>query len=329
MLSFIIPTYNEKDNIGLLIPEIKTLCPISIFLSSTIIPRTAHPRMSRSLRRHTAMCSRSTGRQRKVWARRISAGFDGPLNGPISTSSKWTRIFHTTPSIFPIFLRPSRTAIWSSARGTVRGVNVVNWPMSRLLLSYFSNILIRIIAGVPVRDCTAGFKCFRRSVLETINLDKIDSSGYFFQIEVNYMAWKNKFRILEIPIVFTDRKRGVSKMSTKIIREALVLLWKLRLMSTFKRTEKVPENDVLISIVIVNYRVPDFLARTLRIPSTGRSVRPRRSHRRGQRLAGRFENNDNPCVSGDNLDRTQAQYRVWQGLQCGSAKRPRFFSATA
>jgi dolichol-phosphate mannosyltransferase len=108
--------------------------------------------------------------------------------------------------------------------------------MSRLLLSYFSNFITRIITGIPVRDCTAGYKCFRRRVLETIQLDKIDSSGYSFQVEVNFLVWKNKFRIAEIPIVFTDRKRGVSKMSTKIVREALILIWKLRLLSTFNRT---------------------------------------------------------------------------------------------
>jgi dolichol-phosphate mannosyltransferase len=107
--------------------------------------------------------------------------------------------------------------------------------MSRLLLSYFGNLFARLVTGVPVLDCTAGFKCFRRKVLETIRLDKIDSSGYSFQVEVNYLVWKKKFRIAEIPIVFTDRKRGTSKMSTKIIREALILIWKLRLLSTFNR----------------------------------------------------------------------------------------------
>lgn len=108
--------------------------------------------------------------------------------------------------------------------------------MSRLLLSYCASIVARIITGIPLRDCTAGFKCFRRVVLEKVKIDKIDSSGYAFQIEMNYFAWKNKFRITEIPIVFTDRQRGASKMSTKIIREGIILLWKLRLQSIFYRT---------------------------------------------------------------------------------------------
>jgi dolichol-phosphate mannosyltransferase len=143
--------------------------------------------------------------------------------------------FSHDPNYLPDFLSAIQTSDLVIGSRYIRGVNVVNWPMKRLLISYCGNFMARLISGIPVRDCTAGFKCFRRKVLETIRLDKIDSSGYSFQIEVNYLAWKNKFRITEIPIVFTDRKRGVSKMSTKIIREALILLWKLRLASTFSR----------------------------------------------------------------------------------------------
>jgi dolichol-phosphate mannosyltransferase len=107
--------------------------------------------------------------------------------------------------------------------------------MSRLLISYVGNLYARIASGIPVRDCTGGFKCFRREVLEAIRLDRISSSGYSFQIEVNYLAWKKGFRIKEIPIVFTDRSRGESKMSTGIIREGLLLMWRLRLASFLYR----------------------------------------------------------------------------------------------
>lgn len=143
--------------------------------------------------------------------------------------------FSHDPKYLPDFLTAIRDNDLVIGSRYIRGVNVVNWPMSRLLLSYFGNLFARIVTGVPVLDCTAGFKCFRRKVLETIRLDKIDSSGYSFQVEVNYLVWRNKFRIAEIPIVFTDRKRGASKMSTKIVREALVLIWKLRLLSAFNR----------------------------------------------------------------------------------------------
>ncbi len=110
----------------------------------------------------------------------------------------------------------------------ISGVNVVNWPMSRLLLSYFANIYTGIITGLDIRDATGGFKCFRREVLEAIDLDAVMSNGYTFQIEMTMRAWVRKFRIKEIPIVFTDRQAGDSKMSMKIAREAIWMVWWLR-----------------------------------------------------------------------------------------------------
>ncbi len=112
------------------------------------------------------------------------------------------------------------------------GVNVVNWPMRRLLLSYFANLYTRIVTGLPVKDTTGGYKCFRRKVLEQINFDKIKSNGYAFQIEMTFKAWKKGFRIGEIPIIFIDRTSGTSKMSKKIVREAILMVWKLRIRST-------------------------------------------------------------------------------------------------
>jgi dolichol-phosphate mannosyltransferase len=113
------------------------------------------------------------------------------------------------------------------------GVNVVNWPMRRLLLSYFANIYTRIITGMPVADATSGFKCYRRKVLETLDLDAIRSNGYSFQIETNFWAWKLGFRVGEVPIVFVDRRVGVSKMSKAIVHEAAFMVWKLKLRSIF------------------------------------------------------------------------------------------------
>jgi dolichol-phosphate mannosyltransferase len=117
----------------------------------------------------------------------------------------------------------------------VQGVNVINWPMQRLLLSYFANKYTKIVTGLPVKDATGGFKCFRRVVLESIDLDSIHSNGYSFQIEMNFKAWKKGFRIKEIPIVFYERVEGTSKMSKKIVHEAVFMVWKLRLQSIFGR----------------------------------------------------------------------------------------------
>lgn len=107
-------------------------------------------------------------------------------------------------------------------------VTVVNWPMTRLLLSYFANIYARVVTGLELGDATGGFKCFRRSVLEAIPLDEVRSNGYAFQIEMSFRAVRKNFRITEIPIVFVDRTDGVSKMSKHIVREAIWMVWRLR-----------------------------------------------------------------------------------------------------
>jgi len=117
----------------------------------------------------------------------------------------------------------------------ITGVNVVNWPLKRLLLSMFASYYTRSITGLPLRDCTAGFKCFRREVLETIELDRIQSDGYSFQIEMNFRAWVKGFRILEIPIIFVDRAAGTSKMSKRILREAIWMVWKLKWLKVFNK----------------------------------------------------------------------------------------------
>ena len=110
----------------------------------------------------------------------------------------------------------------------IQGVNVINWPMQRLLLSYFANIYTRIITGMPLKDSTGGFKCFKRKVLEAIDLDHVKSNGYSFQIEMNYKAWIKGFKLKEASIIFMDRVAGTSKMSKKIVREAIFRVWKLR-----------------------------------------------------------------------------------------------------
>ncbi|MBE0663059.1 MAG: polyprenol monophosphomannose synthase [Bacteroidales bacterium] len=120
----------------------------------------------------------------------------------------------------------------------IKGINVVNWPMSRILISYFASFYVRIVTGMRVKDSTAGFKCYTRKVLETIDLSQIRFIGYAFQIEMKFNAWKLGFNIVEVPIVFTDRAEGVSKMSKGIIKEAIFGVITMKWKSFFRRYSK-------------------------------------------------------------------------------------------
>jgi dolichol-phosphate mannosyltransferase len=115
----------------------------------------------------------------------------------------------------------------------ITGVNVINWPMSRLLLSYFANKYTRFVTGLPLQDATGGYKCFRRAVLESIDLNSVHSTGYSFQIEMSMRAWKKGYKMKEIPIIFYERLAGTSKMSKRIVREAIWMVWLLKIKSMF------------------------------------------------------------------------------------------------
>jgi dolichol-phosphate mannosyltransferase len=137
--------------------------------------------------------------------------------------------FSHDPGHLPQFLAAAQNAdVVLGSRYQNGRVTVVNWPISRLILSYSANLYARAITGLPLFDSTGGFKCFRRAVLEAIDLDEVKSNGYAFQIEMSFRAWRKGFRILEIPIVFTDRTEGHSKMSKHIVREAVWMVWRLR-----------------------------------------------------------------------------------------------------
>ena len=116
----------------------------------------------------------------------------------------------------------------------INGVNIVNWPMSRLLMSFFASKYVKIITGMPIQDSTAGFKCYKKEVLQKINLDKIRFVGYAFQIEMKFTAWKYGFKIIEVPVIFTDRQEGNSKMSSGIFFEAFIGVIQMKIKSYFK-----------------------------------------------------------------------------------------------
>jgi dolichol-phosphate mannosyltransferase len=143
--------------------------------------------------------------------------------------------FSHDPASLPLFLSAIQQYDLVIGSRYLNGVSVVNWPIRRLILSYFASVYTRWITGLRLRDCTSGFKCFRRSTLEAVELDRIESDGYSFQIEMNYRCMEKGLRITEIPIIFIDRHAGSSKMSRRIVIEAVIMVWKLRLGSIISR----------------------------------------------------------------------------------------------
>jgi dolichol-phosphate mannosyltransferase len=157
------------------------------------------------------------------------AGFKWSLERHYAYTFEMDADFSHDPAHLPEFMRTIETAdLVLGSRYRHGRVTVVNWPIKRLLLSYFANIYARIVTGLPLFDSTGGFKVYRRAVLESINLDRVRSNGYAFQIEMSFRTWKKNFRIVEIPIIFVDRTEGTSKMSNKIVREAVWMVWRLR-----------------------------------------------------------------------------------------------------
>lgn len=143
--------------------------------------------------------------------------------------------FSHEPLVIPLLLTAIQDSDLVIGSRYLNGVSVVNWPIRRLILSYFASVYTRWVTGLQLRDCTSGFKCFRRAALEAIDLEHVRSDGYSFQIEMNYRCMEKGMRLVEIPIIFIDRHAGSSKMSRKIVREAIFMVWKLRLQTILSR----------------------------------------------------------------------------------------------
>ncbi len=229
----IFPTYNEKENIEKII---KAVLPLDSRLEILVVDdnspdgtgQIADNLAAAEARIHTMHREKKEG-----LGRAYIAGFKWGIDKKYDYIFEMDADFSHDPRYLPDFLMAIEENDLVLGSRYISGVNVVNWPMSRLLLSYYANAYTRIVTGLPVRDATGGFKCFRREVLETIDLNAIKSNGYIFQIEVSMRVWKKGFRIKEIPIIFADRQFGSSKMSKKIVREAIWKVWFLRLMSMF------------------------------------------------------------------------------------------------
>jgi len=231
----IIPTYNEATNLPLIVPAVlgqdARLHVLVVDDNSPDGTGAIGDRMAaEEPRLHVLHREAKAG-----LGRAYLAGFRWGLEQGYEALFEMDADFSHDPSFLPAFLKAIEEADLVLGSRYATGVNVINWPISRLLLSLGANLYARIITGLPLTDSTGGFKCFRRAVLEAIDLDRVRSNGYAFQIEMSFRAWKKGFRLKEIPIVFTDRVEGQSKMSKRIVREAIWMVWWLRLQSILGR----------------------------------------------------------------------------------------------
>jgi dolichol-phosphate mannosyltransferase len=231
----VMPTYNERENVPQIVPLVLSQDPgIHVLIVDDNSPdgtgELAHTMAAESERIHVL---HRPGKQGLGTA--YIAGFKWALERDYEYVFEMDSDFSHNPDHIPQFLELVQDYDLVLGSRYLKGVTVVNWPMSRLLLSYFANRYARVITGLPFTDTTGGFKCYRRKVLEEIDLDRITSEGYSFQIETTFRAWRKGFKIGEIKIIFTDRTEGTSKMSGKIIREAVWKVWWLRLLRIVRK----------------------------------------------------------------------------------------------
>ncbi len=226
----VIPTYNEADNIQRLIERIFALeiAGLEILVVDDNSPDgTAEivRRLQQGFPRLHLICREG----KRGLGTAYVAGFKFAIERKYDLIFEMDADLSHNPDDIPRILAAAESYDVVIGSRYLTGVNVVNWPLSRLVLSLFANWYTRKITGLPLKDCTSGFKCFHRRVLEAIDLDRIRSDGYSFQIELHFLAWKKGFRIKEIPIIFIDRESGSSKMSRKVMVEAAIMVWRLKL----------------------------------------------------------------------------------------------------
>jgi dolichol-phosphate mannosyltransferase len=224
----IVPTYNEADNIRELVPRILEQDPGMEILvvddnstdgTGTIVDELIQTEPRLHVLHRPGKMGLGTA---------YVDGFRYALERDYDFVFEMDADFSHDPDSLPAFLEAIQDADLVVGSRYLNGVTVVNWPLTRLILSYCANLYTRIITWMPLKDATGGFKCFRRTTLQKIDLERVKSDGYGFQIELNFKVWRRGLRIKEIPILFVDRRVGISKMNKKIIWEAMWLVWKLR-----------------------------------------------------------------------------------------------------
>jgi len=232
----IVPTYNEAENI---LPLLDRLLALPFGIEVLVVDDNS-PDGTGDL-----VAARQKADPRVHLIRRAGklglgsayvAGFRYALAAGAQYVFEMDADFSHDPEAIADFVKAAESADVVLGSRYLDGVTVVHWPLSRLILSYSANVYTRLITGLPVRDATGGFKCFRRRALESVDLDRVGSDGYAFQIEMSYKCWRKGFKIVEIPITFVDLRAGVSKMNNKIVWEAAWMVWRLRIMDLLGQT---------------------------------------------------------------------------------------------
>ena len=231
----IIPTYNELDNIQRLIPALMALNPAICVLVVDDNSPDGTGKLVDDMARENDRISVLHRPAKLGLGSAYVAGFKYAVKQDVDCVFEMDADFSHDPAMVPEFIEQIKSCDVVIGSRYISGINVVNWPMSRLLLSYFANIYTRLVTGMTIRDATSGYKCFRREVLESINLDDVRSDGYAFQIEMNFRCWRKGYRLKEIPIIFVDRRSGTSKLSQGVINEAVWIVWWLRIQGLFRR----------------------------------------------------------------------------------------------
>lgn len=226
----IIPTYNEIENIARMIEAVLGQDPsIDILIIDDNSPDGTADVVKKAMEDNDRIKLIERSGKLGLGSAYVR-GFEYALANGYEYILEMDADFSHNPNDLPRLLEAAKTNDLVIGSRYVHGVNIINWPFRRLLISYFASKYVKVITRMPIKDPTAGFKCFRRKVLESINLKEILSDGYSFQVEMNFRAWVKGFKIKEVPIVFTERIGGVSKMSKQIVWEAVWMVWRLQFM---------------------------------------------------------------------------------------------------
>lgn len=233
----IIPTYNEKENIEKIVRKVFELPErIDVLVVDDNSPDGTGEIIKKLISEFPDRLFLEERKGKQGLGTAYIHGFKWSLNKGYDFIFEMDADFSHNPEDLIRLLETCKKEGADLAVGSryINGVTVMNWPMGRLIMSYYASAYVRFILGIEIRDTTAGFKCYRRKVLETIDLDKISFTGYAFQIEMKFTAWKFGFKLIEIPIIFIDRREGVSKMNTKIFKEAFFGVIKMKIQSWFR-----------------------------------------------------------------------------------------------